>query len=398
MDWYYYWNMPSPEGSRRISLSYRREEAGFQADLLVEALTNYFGEGVVVEDVESMQPGDDLVETVTAVVASCDTLLVLIGNRWLTITDAEGKRRIDDSQDVVRLEIEAAIAGNVRVIPVLIEGASMPSVGELPASLAELARGHASVLRHDHLRSDVEQLVAALQTTLNSGSVSVAAGLSAPKVRGREAPGKQQTGEQIKRKADTATASDPGKPVLLGPAGESRRYPAERSSAAATSRERRLPARIFISYRREETSYPAGWLFDRLTEHFGADQVFKDVNSIDLGDDFVHEITRAVRSCAALLALIGERWATITDEFERRRLDNPEDFVRLELEVALTRNIRVIPVLVDNAQMPRSDQLPSTVAKLARLQALNLSPTSFTSDTARLIKVLDRTLAGVRNR
>ena len=71
--------------------------------------------------------------------------------------------------------------------------------------------------------------------------------------------------------------------------------------------------RIFISYRREETAYPAGWLFDRLADHFGAAQVFKDVDSIELGDDFVEVISQAVGSCDVLLALIGDQWLTVTD-------------------------------------------------------------------------------------
>ena len=73
------------------------------------------------------------------------------------------------------------------------------------------------------------------------------------------------------------------------------------------------PGRIFISYRRDETAYPAGWLYDRLADHYGGGQVFKDVDSIELGDDFVEVITRAVGSCDVLLALIGEDWLTITD-------------------------------------------------------------------------------------
>ena len=72
--------------------------------------------------------------------------------------------------------------------------------------------------------------------------------------------------------------------------------------------------RIFISYRRDETAYSAGWLFDRLASHFGKGQVFKDVDSIELGDDFVEVISAAVGSCDVLLALIGDRWLTITDE------------------------------------------------------------------------------------
>ena len=74
-----------------------------------------------------------------------------------------------------------------------------------------------------------------------------------------------------------------------------------------------FPGRIFISYRREETAYPAGWLYDRLANRYGVDQVFKDIDSIDLGDDFVEVITAAVGSCDVLLALVGEEWLSITD-------------------------------------------------------------------------------------
>jgi len=155
------------------------------------------------------------------------------------------------------------------------------------------------------------------------------------------------------------------------------------------------PGRIFISYRREETAYAAGWLFDRLRAGFGG-QVFKDVDSIELGDDFVDKITTAVGSCDVLLALIGDHWLTIIDEDGRRRIDDPDDFVRLEIEAALTRKIRVIPVLVDGARMPRADELPAALAGLARRQALELNPSRFDSDTSRLEQALKKTLAEVQ--
>jgi hypothetical protein len=154
--------------------------------------------------------------------------------------------------------------------------------------------------------------------------------------------------------------------------------------------------RVFISYRREETAYPAGWLYDRLADRYGGGQIFKDVDSIQLGDDFVEVITTAVGSCDVLLALVGDEWLTIADAHGRRRLDDPDDFVRLEIEAALTRNVRVIPILVDGASMPRADQLPASLAGLVRRQALELSPARFDFDTNRLLKVLDKTLAEVR--
>ena len=157
-------------------------------------------------------------------------------------------------------------------------------------------------------------------------------------------------------------------------------------------------ARIFISYRRDDAAYPAGWLFDRLVNHFGDGQVFRDVDTIQLGDDFVADIAAAVGSCAVLLAVIGDRWLTVTGEEGGRRLDDPADLVRLELEAALTRDIRVIPVLVDRARMPRAAELPASLEKLASRQAHELSPNRFNSDAERLLSVLDGILSGVMDR
>ena len=153
-----------------------------------------------------------------------------------------------------------------------------------------------------------------------------------------------------------------------------------------------VPGRIFMSYRREDTAYPAGWLYERLAGHFARSQVFKDIDSIELGDDFVEVITTAVGSCDVLLALIGDRWLTVTGQDGRRRLDNLDDFVRLEIEAALARDVRVIPILVEGARMPRADELPASLSKLARRQALELSPSWFDIGTERLLRVLERTI------
>lgn len=145
------------------------------------------------------------------------------------------------------------------------------------------------------------------------------------------------------------------------------------------------PPRIFISYRRKDGAH-AGRLSDRLIEHFGRAQIFQDIDSIPPGADFAEEIADAVASCQVLLALIGDGWLKIKDEEGRRRLDNPEDYVRLEIEAALSRNIRVIPILIDGAKMPRADQLPSSLAGLARRQALKLSAESFNFNTRPIAK------------
>src|ERR1700722_7003092 len=95
----------------------------------------------------------------------------------------------------------------------------------------------------------------------------------------------------------------------------------------------------------------ARWLTDRLVDQFGAGVVFQDVDSIRPGDDFAAEIVAAVGACSVLLAVIGPRWLTVEGD-GGRRIDDPQDWVRLEIETALSREIRVIPVLVDEAKMP----------------------------------------------
>ncbi len=133
-------------------------------------------------------------------------------------------------------------------------------------------------------------------------------------------------------------------------------------------------ARIFISYRRQDTAYPAARLFDRLVDHFGRNQVFKDVDSLGPGDNFTQVINDAIGSCGVLLALIGRRWLTITADDGRRRLDNPGDLVRMEIETALGIGVGVIPLLLDGARMPPACALPGRLARLPSLQVFELSP------------------------
>ena len=134
---------------------------------------------------------------------------------------------------------------------------------------------------------------------------------------------------------------------------------------------------IFVSYRRGDTAGYAGRLTDRLDEHFGEQRVFHDVDSIDPGLDFVDAIQQALRSSEVLLAVIGRYWSTATDESGQKRLQNPEDFVRMEIAAALQRNIRVIPVLVQGASMPSPDELPSDLAPLTRRNGFELHETSW---------------------
>ncbi len=148
-------------------------------------------------------------------------------------------------------------------------------------------------------------------------------------------------------------------------------------------------ARVLISYRRQESSGLAGRLYNRLAARFGDDQVLMDVDTIALGVDFAEVITRAVSTCEVLLAVIGPRWLSAADADGQRRLDDPDDVVRLEVQAALERDIRVIPILVDGAVMPRRQELPEGLAGLARRNALSVRHESFRSDADRLLAAIE---------
>jgi hypothetical protein len=150
---------------------------------------------------------------------------------------------------------------------------------------------------------------------------------------------------------------------------------------------------IFISYRRQEASHLAGRLYDRLADRFGAELVFMDVATIDLGVDFAEVITRAVGTCQVLLAVIGPHWVTVADEAGRPRLRDPSDIVRLEVQAALERGVRVIPILIEGAVMPRQRDLPRPLAGLARRNALTMRHESFRYDADRLVAAIERVLA-----
>ncbi len=122
--------------------------------------------------------------------------------------------------------------------------------------------------------------------------------------------------------------------------------------------------KIFVSYRRDDSADVAGRIYDRLAAKFGKEAIFKDVDSIPFGVNFKEYLENAVRQCAVELVIIGRQWLDIADEHGQRRLDNPRDFVRIEIESALNRSIPVIPLLVSGASMPPEDRLPPSLAGL----------------------------------
>lgn len=147
---------------------------------------------------------------------------------------------------------------------------------------------------------------------------------------------------------------------------------------------------IFVSYRRDDTKHVAGRLFDRLAERYGPADIFMDVDSIEPGQDFDAVIDNAISQCRALLVLIGRSWLHANNESGRRRIDEPNDLVVMEIVRALARDIRVVPILIDGANAPRPADLPKVLAPMARRNAIRIDHETFNSDVKRLIGILDQ--------
>jgi hypothetical protein len=146
---------------------------------------------------------------------------------------------------------------------------------------------------------------------------------------------------------------------------------------------------IFVSYRRGESDVHAGRLADRFIEHFGEHRVFYDVDLTEPGVDFIDQIQSAVDSSEVLIAVIGKNWVPATDSAGQKRLENPDDYVRIEIATALKRNIRVIPVLVQGAAMPSANELPNDLTPLTHRRAFELHDDSWRKEVQHLTTVLE---------
>jgi hypothetical protein len=160
------------------------------------------------------------------------------------------------------------------------------------------------------------------------------------------------------------------------------------------SRVATMPNKIFINYRREDSIEATGRLHDRLAQTFGHKNIFMDVKDIPAGVDFVTYLSDQVAASGVFLAVIGRRWLEAKDESGRRRLDDPDDFVTIEIATALARKIRVIPVLVEGARMPKASELPDPLKALARRQAFDVGQLQFGRDAEALVERVREALNG----
>lgn len=153
--------------------------------------------------------------------------------------------------------------------------------------------------------------------------------------------------------------------------------------------------KIFISYRREDAEAETGRIFDRLVAHFGNENVFMDIDTIPFGVDFRKHIVHEVSKCDVILAVIGKHWLDVKHgegpKQGQRRLDDPADFVRIEIQTGLDRNIPVVPLLVGGASIPSEQQLPKELQELSYRNAAEVrSGRDFHGHMDVLIRGLDQ--------
>jgi hypothetical protein len=152
---------------KRIFISYRRSDSAGYAGRLYDYLKNYFGSGRIFFDVDTIQAGVNFDQKINTELDNSEAVLVLIGNQWLDCKDKAGNRRLDDPHDYVRLEVATALGKNIVVIPILLQGAQMPSGNVLPDTLYDLSRRNAIRLNDDHWNSDCNLLAGVLKNALN---------------------------------------------------------------------------------------------------------------------------------------------------------------------------------------------------------------------------------------
>ncbi len=147
---------------------------------------------------------------------------------------------------------------------------------------------------------------------------------------------------------------------------------------------------IFISYRRVDTTLAAFWIDDILKRTFNNLNIFIDSEGVEGGEDFPTKIINALGRSEIFLLLIGENWLKTHDHFGRRRIDDPSDWVRLEIETALSKNITIIPILIGSTSLPQKEALPESISKITDFQSLKLRESYWLKDVKVLIKRLEQ--------
>jgi hypothetical protein len=396
--------------------------------LLQRDLIERFPESHVFMDLDSIEAGMDFADHIRDALDSCAVLVALIGRQWATLADDQGRRRLDFPDDYVRFEVEMALDRGVRVIPVLVDGASPLRQQDLPSDLQKLARLNAFELSYGRYDADSARLLDIIHRVLAApGPAAVSRTSDAQE---------NQMGRLDDRVLLRMIVSDPERAHLENLRAGSNLDCQRNPSLQAQLRHLRdlrfirskrnigdMPERfnlsewveltdegneylrrmaenaqenqpkIFLCYRREDTQGFARGIYDKLADKYGNEQVLRDIDSTPAGVRYSTWIESRVGQCSVMIILIGAAWSSLKDGTGQRRLDLPRDWVRQEIEMALRRGIPIIPVRVQGAPMPSEEELPPSIAELTNFQFAEVTDSRWDYDMRMLIRGIDSLIA-----
>lgn len=405
-----------------VYLSYRRSTDGAIANRLAERLQTVFGIRNVFYDASSLNAGEQWLDWTKSIIRRSDVVLVVIGSDWLTAADSSGTPRLHSPSDFIRFEVTEALFLDKLVIPVLVEGADMPRRTDLPDELAPLAGRQSMRIRHSTFDRDVTALLLAIKSGrpqppsafarrvrwfalaygVAVGSIVGMALLYSARGLIRESIGApiQWLIEAVRSTSAAVSAIlsriDWRDAILVLNTGllayvtwRSSTTPGTAAPVRAAQKQNSQSHRVFICYRREDSSYATSYIYDKLEDMLGAGVIFKDVDSIPYGTDFRTHVQEKLTNCQVCLIVIGKSWLSIVDKNGNQRLFQDKDPVRTEVETVLGRNMLVIPILIDNAPMPDQSELPAPLEKLSSLNGIQVRPhPDFQADVQRLASAI----------
>lgn len=316
----------------KIFISFRRSDTAASATLLHDGLRSRFGAQSVFIDSATIAQGQSYAEAIRDAIESIDYMVVLIGPKWAGA--GRGTISILELTDPVRNEIQFALQAHKVLIPILVEGATMPSAEQLPESIRALASANCFELDMGRRRD-----------------------------------------ESLKRIIQFIDSYE-------GMKGLGRTPPLDPTSVKPSPR-------IILSYRRADSGGVAGRLFDRICERFGADDVYMDIDSIPFGTNFRKHVETALSGCKVMVALIGASWTGKRFFLFQPRIFDQNDPIRIEVDTALRMSVPILPVLLDGAKIDAM-RLPKGLKDLYDINGAILSSgQDFGYHTERLLRSLD---------
>lgn len=326
--------------SPKIFISYRRADGSYIASAISDSLAAHFGRDAVLLDIDFFEPGVSFQDAIENTIRESTVVLAIIGPAWGTAESADGRRRMDDPSDFVRLELETAFTRRIPVIPILVGDAIMPSPNELPNGLAELAYINAAEFRSGRdIAENIDRLVKSIEHFI------------------------------IEANPDVPILQEP---ILSRP--EIQSFPPE---VTVTGKEEKPAGSVFISYRREGGAETARLMrYELLARGW---QVFLDVEDLKAGlfdEDLLAEVVKA------------DNFLLILSKNALKNCTDPDDWLHKEISEAIETKRNIVPLLKEHASPPGDEMLPADIETLGKFNCVEYSHIYYEPTVSRLLSFL----------